>query len=218
MERNFFKKYFPIMSTTFLVVLIFLFVLRVFYARPALVASIIEDDIRQITLMLEKIDARCNILSIDDDRNEVDFLNVKSFTGSKVGPFNLAYPRRWEGPYLHVNPSISGKHYEIIKAADGVFVVPGQGVNLPNGFEIGKDFVLDRKTAVNSLLREGGHLRYGKKKFATKLTFKIGDWDSWHLKEKTVKDLDRMIREFNETMPFTKNESVVAYESEVLNM
>jgi hypothetical protein len=206
--RRFFKKYFPIFSAIFLGILIFTFVIRVFYTRPSLIASIIEDDIKLIALALEKIDARCSILSIDDERNEVDFLQIHSFVGSSVGPFNLAYPDCWEGPYLNVNPTIKGKHYEILKAADGIFIVPGMGVPLPNGRIVGKDFELSSKTRIGDLLRDKGDLRYEDKKFAVKLIFKIGDRKQWHLKEKTVKKIDRLMREFNEAMPYTKNKSM----------
>lgn len=201
--KGFFKKYFTIISTLLMGLFMLLFVLRVFYSRPRLIASMIEDDIKMITLALEKIDARCSILSIDDDKNEVDFLNVKAFRGSRVGPLNLAYPDKWEGPYLNVNPSIQEKHYEIIKAGDGIFVLPGTGVKLPNGKVVGKDFQITRVTSVTLLLEKGEALRYGDKRFASKLTFQIGDWEPWHFQEKTIKSLDRMLQEFNEAMPYT---------------
>jgi len=39
------------------------------------------------------------------------------------------------------------------------------------------------------------------------LDFDIGDWKQWHVKEKSIKNLDRILREFHETMPYTKNSS-----------
>jgi len=204
--KSFFKKYFTIISTVLLCTFMLLFVLRVFYTRPSLIASIIEDDINLIVLSLKKIDDTCNILSVDDENNEVDFLNVKSFVGSRVGALTLAYPDRWEGPYLNINPTIQDQHYQIVKAGDGIFVMPGNGVKLPNGKVIGKDFKVSRGTIVAELLKQNGALRYDDKLLAEKLIFKIGDWDPWHLKKETVKSLDRMIREFNEAMPYTKND------------
>lgn len=204
--KNFFKRYFSIVSTVTFALFVVLFIFRVFYTRPNLVAAIIEDDIKLISLALEKIDARCDILSIDKESSEIDFLNVSQFHGSQVGPLNLAHPKNWEGPYLHVNPIYQGQFYRIIKTAEGFFVVPGDGARLPNGLVVGKDFRITQWTRVSDLIKEGGPLTYEKKKLATKLIFKVGDWKRWHLREKTVKTLDRVVREFNEAMPFTKND------------
>lgn len=204
--KGFFKRYFPVISTLFFAFIVFVFVIRVFYSRPRIVSAIIEDDIKLITLALEKIDAKCNILSVEDDYNEIDFLNVKSFSGSQVGPINLAYADRWEGPYLRVNPTLQEKFYEIVKAKDGLFIMPGRGVRLPNGLVVGEDFKVTSETEVATLTEKGGPLSHYGKTFATKLMFKVGDWDPWHFREETVKDLDRMIKEFNEAMPFTQND------------
>jgi hypothetical protein len=131
---------------------------------------------------------------------------VKSFEGSQVGPLVLAYPAKWEGPYLSVNPTIQDKFYEIMRVKGGVFVLPGTGVTLPNGKVIGKDFQINKRTDVEMMLEKDGLLRYGDKVLAGKLLFKVGDWDSWHLNQETVESLDRMLKEFHEAMPYTKNE------------
>ena len=183
-----------------------LLVFRIFYTRPRLIASIIEDDIKLITLALEKIDSKCNILTISKGNSHVDFLNVKSFEGSQIGSLVLAYPDRWEGPYLSVNPTIQDKFYEIVRAKGGAFVLPGTGVTLPNGKVIGKDFKITERTDVEIMFQENGLLRYGDKVLGGKLMFKVGDWDSWHLNKETVESFDRMLKEFHEAMPYTKNE------------
>jgi len=205
--KGFMKKYFPLISGLFVVFLIAIFSIRVFYSRPRIVASLIEDDISQIMLALEKIDVDCNILHLEDIYNEVNFLTVKQFKGSQVGPLSLAYPERWKGPYLSVNPTLRGQSYEIVKARDGLFVVPGQGVLLPNGFIIGKDFEITVQTQIADLIRSGGPLAYEGRVFAKKLLFKIGDWDPWLIRKDTIKRLDRMLEEFNDAMPYARNES-----------
>ena len=184
--------------------LILVFSIRVFYSRPRIVASLIEDDIAQIVLALEKIDADCNILQLEDEYNEIDFLTVKNFKGSQVGALSLAYPERWQGPYLNVNPTLCG---QFVKVRDGLFVVPGRGVLLPNDLIVGKDFEITTRTYVAELIRKGAPLEYEDRVFAKKLLFKVGDWDPWLIKKNTIKRLDRMLEEFHEAMPYAKNET-----------
>jgi len=140
------------LSTTLLVLFVGCFTLRVFFTRPHMIAALIEDDIKQIVLMMKKIDARCSILNISSGREKVNFLTVKSFSPktSQVGPLNLAHPKNWEGPYLHIDPTFQEKHYEIVMARDGLYVLPGQGVTLPNGLVLGKDFLVNRWTPVEA--------------------------------------------------------------------
>lgn len=216
--KNFFKNNFQFISTLFIFLLVMTLVLRLFYSRPQMVASIIEDDINQITLMLKRIDVKCNILSINKDRSDVDFLNIKSFSGSQVGPLNLAYPDKWEGPYLRVNPSIKGKYYEIVKVKDGIFVIPGRGVKLPNGLTIGKDFDISKENVMSFFVKAGGMLTYRGRRFAKPITFKIGDWDPWIFRDKNIRDLDRIIRELDEAMPYTSNDNSISFSSQPLRL
>ena len=205
--KNFFNKYFPVISTLALVLIMLVFVIRIFYSRPRIVASLIEDDIAQITLALEKIDADCNILTIEDVHNEINFLNVKTFAKSQVGPLSLAYPKKWKGPYLNVNPTLQGMFYEIVQAQDGLFVVPGRGVRLPNGLEVGKDFQIAPESKVSELIQKGGPLYYEGSVFAAKLIFQVGDWDPWLMRKATIRKLDRMLKEFHTAMPYAHNEA-----------
>ena len=153
--KEFFKKYFLVISSGFLGLILVIFMVRVFYTRPYIISAIIDDDIKMITLSLSKIDKECNILSIEDENGDIDFLNVKSFSGSQIGSLSLAYPERWRGPYLNVNPTIQDKFYEIVRARDGFFIVPGRGVMLPNSLVVGKDFSINKSVTVENLLKEG---------------------------------------------------------------
>ena len=199
-----FKRYFPVLSSLFFALIVVVFVFRVFYARPRIIASVIADDIKIISLALEKIDAKCNILNVEDDISDIDFLNIEKFSGSQVGPINLAYPKKWEGPYLRVNPTVQGKFYELVRAKDGLFIVPGNGVHLPNGFIVGKDFSITPETYVRPLFDKGALHDKGIK-LGKQIEFKVGDWDPWLLKEKKIKEVDRLMKEFHEAVPFTKN-------------
>lgn len=202
--KGYLKRFFPILSTLVLVLFVSVFVLRVFLTRPYVVASIIEDDVKIITLALEKIDADCNILGIKGEVNEIDFLNVKSFSGSTVGSLSLAYPDKWEGPYLSVNPTIQDKFYEIVRVSDGFIVMPGRGVTIPGDKVVGEDFAVRPSTIFDDLVKEGAPLNYEGRIFAAKLTFKIGDWDPWILKKSAVKDLNKALENFSHRMSLSK--------------
>ena len=191
--------------------------MRIIYTRPYLVASIIEDDLQLIALALDKIDSRCDILSVENDRADINFLNVKQFSGSRVGPLNLAHKKNWEGPYLQTNPTMQGKFYELIRAKDGLFIVPGFGVKLPNGLVVGNEIKFGPQKDLGMLLLQGKPLNYGGCKMAYKIRFKIGDWTLFSKKEhqasqeklrrtRMINKVGRLIKEFNEAMPFTQND------------
>ena len=203
---DFFKRYFPIISSTLFGLLILLFVLRMIYTKPVYVATVINDDVTIIAAALEKIDQDCSILSFEHDRNFVDFLNVKSFSGSRVGSINLAYPNNWKGPYIPNNPTMQEKFYEIVLAKGGLYVIPGVGVKLPNGKEMGVDIKVTAKTDMDKLLKDGGDLYFKAKKLAAPLVFLVGDWEQpREEKLKRMRELGDMLKRFNEAMPFVKN-------------
>ena len=210
--KHYFKRYFPIMSTIIFGILLVIFILRLVYTRPQLIASIIYDDITLISMTLEKVDVECNILSLEHDRNYVDFLNVERFAGSRVGPINLVHPKNWKGPYVRTSPTIQEKFYEIVKAKDGVYVVPGQGVTLPSGKVMGTDITISRDTVVAELLKNDGFLMFKDIPLAVRLSFTIGDWDSGDGEKRVpmtperLQEIERYLREFNQAMPFTKND------------
>jgi hypothetical protein len=204
---EFLKKYFPIISISLFVLLIGLFIFKMFYSKSEFVASAINNDITAIALSLEKIDRECSILSFEHNKNFVDFLNVKAFSGSRVGSMNLAYSDKWDGPYLKSNPTIKSKFYVIVKAEDGLFVVPGNGVKLPNKLVIGKDFEITEKSLVGKMIQEGGKLFFKGKQLGKQLKFKVGDWPRPEKEEnKRLEEISKTLKEFNDSMPFTKNE------------
>ena len=202
--KKFFKKYFVIFSITLFLGLVVLFVWKNFRSRPYLTAALVNKDISRILDSLSKVDRDCSILEIENDKNEIDFLSVEKFVGSEVGCLNLAYPNNWKGPYLKQNPVLQGKLYEIVKAKDGIFIIPGSGVYLPNGLTIGKDFNIDTKSSVLEMMKRGGNLNFDGKPLAVKIDFVIGDWDTnFKTKQEKYTYWQKMINEFNAAMPFT---------------
>lgn len=209
----FMQKRFWIFSSTFLSVLLAVFLIKVWYQKGEVATSALAQDLLTIERILNKIDKDCNILSIRPTGAIVDFLTVKSFTGSMVGPLNLAYSKKWQGPYVERIPSFRGVAYEIVHVADGYFVVPGNGVKLPNGVVIGNDIIFTHTMTLQNELKSGGKLYYKNERFAIPLKFKIGDWDSPLKKDESIQQVSDMLKEINDALPYTKNEETQALES-----
>jgi hypothetical protein len=70
---------------------------------------VIADDIALLQRALIAIDEACNITSVMYARSRIDFLSIKKFEGNQVGPLQLRYPEKWQGPYVEKNPMIQGK-------------------------------------------------------------------------------------------------------------
>ncbi|MFH0898343.1 MAG: hypothetical protein V1855_02095 [bacterium] len=201
---TFVQKNFALFSTTILSLLFLLFVFKTYYNRPYFTAIIIKTDLKKISDALNKIDKDCSILSIPSDGVKIDFLTVKGFEGSVIGGINLAYPKKWNGPYEKMDPTMQQKHYELIKVADGFFIIPGKGVRLPNGLTLGKDFEIKSNTSIAEMTKPNGNLFYKGVVLAHKIPFEIGDWDS--SSNKTKEKVNEFLEEFNEAMSFSKKE------------
>ncbi|MCK4265322.1 hypothetical protein KAW80_03120 [Candidatus Babeliales bacterium] len=199
------KQLFPFFTITFFLVLLFFTVYVFVFHRPLMKSNFLISDIDKIVKILERIDKECNILSISGERHPVNFFTVKEFAGSEIGPLNLAHPDQWRGPYLDNNPAAGGKFYEIVRAKDGYYIVPGYGVQLPNGLIIGKDFKIDREVNVKEMLQNDGKLNYQKMIFAKRLEFVIGDWEFAPKKKERLEKIDVSIKEFNTAVPYTYN-------------
>lgn len=118
------------------------------------------DDVAQLSQIFKTIDDTCGILGFDYDKNTIDFLNVKSFVGSEVGTMNLADPSKWQGPYLERNLVMQDKYYQIVRARDGYYIVPGDGVKLANGAHMGAELTITPETDVSVLLGPDSPLLY----------------------------------------------------------
>ena len=198
------QKYFVLFSSSLLLVLLSIFLFRVFNSRSSAITLAIKNDLAVIEFALGKIDKTCNILSIRQGGGAVDFLTVAKFSGSMVGVLNLVHPRRWKGPYAKVNPTLQGHLYEIVTTKEGHFVVPGKGVVLPNKLVMGKDIVLSHDSAVTLMMQPGGRLNFQGHPLASRLGFTVGDWDSATVEKDTLEKINDIITEFNQSMPFAQ--------------
>lgn len=203
-------KHFSVFSSIILMMLLGLFLFKVIYHRAYYLSSIIEQDVVHIAKILTNIDKNCTILSVAGEHTPINFLTVKSFVGSSVGGLNLAYPQKWQGPYLEANLTHQQRFYDLIQTREGLFILPGHGVKLPNGLIMGKDIHIDFETSVKKMLAQEGPLHHASSSMGLQLNVKIGIWDPKIGGTKSTADkLNYFIGEFNQAMSFTKNASQV---------
>lgn len=162
----------------YIIGLIFLFLFGlsaywIMFNARAYTDRLIAHDVLYLQHIFQEIDQTCGIRDFEHDKNVINFLNTNTFIGSQVGPMNLRYPKKWQGPYVKDNPSIQDKDYQIVQATKGYFIAPGDGVHLSNGKIIGTDIVLDEHTNFDLLLEKGGLLR-SRENFALAVPLELG--------------------------------------------
>jgi len=198
-----FKKYFVVFSSSFLLLLIGLYFFKIYRQKPYFVTNIIAKDLRVLHSVLNKIDDECNILSVKHGHIVLDFLTVNGFAGSAIGGMNLAYPKKWQGPYLKRDLMLNGKYYELAHVRDGTYIIPGKGVKLPNKKIMGQEVQVKHYTTLAKLLEPGGDLNFKGKALAKKIAFKIGDWDSpYKMSDKLIGQINEALEEINEVLPY----------------
>ncbi len=147
-----------------------------FYQSKSYSTELITRDLKLLQDTFLLVDKQCKIIGFDYQKNPINFLNVGSFEGSEVGPMNLAYPTKWQGPYVEKNPTQQGLEYQIVRTKKGYFITPGDGVILPNGKTIGKDVVLDESADIAAMMKEGGMLQFKGQALAAPLHLQTGVW------------------------------------------
>ncbi len=160
---------FPILTVVLFVILVGLAVFRFFYQVRVGSEQIISQEVSELVKIFERIDKTCKIIDFDYQKDPINFLNVEKFAGSEVGSMYLAYPQKWEGPYLKDNPTIQEKEYMIVHTRRGHFITPGDGVRLGNGKLIGKDIVLDYNANIPVLMQDENALMFQGKSLAAPL-------------------------------------------------
>lgn len=133
---------------------------------------IMADHIEQLVGILKSIDETAGIGTINHERNYIDFLNVRSFSGSEVGALNLIRPGQWKGPYLVTNLTMQGKLYEIVKTKEGYYIVPGEGVKLSNKKVIGKDIKFTFDSDIEAFVNNKVGLEFDGRPLAARLPLK----------------------------------------------
>src|SRR5262245_19149557 len=85
------------------------------YRTQEISGCIIADDVVKLQKIFGEIHRTCHIISFDYQKNPINFLNVKAFTSSEVGPMNLAYPDKSQGPYVEDNLEVQGIAYQVVR-------------------------------------------------------------------------------------------------------
>jgi hypothetical protein len=151
------KPWFPYISIPIIAILIAIALYNLKFTFKRDMGDLIAHDVAQLAQVLKKINDDCYILSVHGQKNPINFLNIKKggFSGSQVGPLNLARPAKWQGPYEGHTLEIQDIPYLLVKTKKGYFISPGLGVKLPNGKIIGKDIILDENADINELISSG---------------------------------------------------------------
>jgi len=159
----------PIASAVILAILCVFFIANFFFESRVDIITVITHDLSTLTKIFEAIDSTCGIMSFDQQKSVINFLNTVSFAGSEVGPMNLRDPKKWKGPYLADNPTIQGKEYQVVRTVKGHFITPGDGVKLPSGKVIGKDIKLDEHADIALMMHQKDVLLFNNQSLAAPL-------------------------------------------------
>lgn len=148
------KPWFPFISIPIIAILIAIALYNLKFTFKRNMGDLMAQDVAQLAQVLKKINDDCYILSVQGQKNPINFLNIKKsgFSGSQVGPLNLARPAKWQGPYEGHTLEIQDIPYLLVKTKKGYFISPGFGVKLPNGKIIGKDLLLDENADIPALI------------------------------------------------------------------
>lgn len=150
----------PILAGSVFVLFIIIAIVNSFISIKNTDADIIKADIKKLSEVFNQIEKDCKIIDFENEKSIINFLNVKSFEGSQVGPVNLKHPEKWKGPYLKQNPTIQGKDYMVVRTRLGYYIMPSEGVKLPNGKIIGKDIKIDEKSDIQKMMADNNALSF----------------------------------------------------------
>lgn len=161
--------YFPIAVITGIVFFIGITMMDTWYRAKDDAGLMIAAEVIRLRDIFHRIHKTCTIIDFDAQKNPINFLNVEKFTGSEVGPMNLVYPDKWEGPYLQENPTIYHVAYQVVSTKKGYYITPGDGVKLPNKKIVGTDIILDQKANIDKMMVNEDELMYKDKPLAARL-------------------------------------------------
>lgn len=129
-------------------------ILQQWRARVQVNSVTMMQDLQELKDIFSRIHKSCVILGFESPKTSIDFLNVGSFEGADIGGMSLMYPKKWEGPYLKTNLGVGSIDYQIVRTNKGYYIMPGDGVILPNGKTIGTDIIVGATTDIDTLVKD----------------------------------------------------------------
>lgn len=163
---------FPAISAVLLSGLFVFTLYQLFSTKKTINDRLIAQQVHELAGIFKRINDTCHITKFKHEKNYIDFLNTRSFEGSEIGPMVVMFPAKWQGPYLHENPTIQDQHYQIINTKHGYFIVPGDGVKLSNNKIIGKDIILNHDSNIPAMIRDKNMLLFEDKPLAAHIDVK----------------------------------------------
>jgi hypothetical protein len=166
----------PVITIAILLTLFGIVIFNFYYQTREYSSGLITKDLGFLQTIFKQIDDKCRIVSFDHTKNSINFLNVGCFEGFEVGPIKLAYPKQWQGPYVEKNPSLQGVEYQIVRTKSGYFIVPGDGVILPNGKVMGKDIKIDENSDIQAMMQDEKALMHKNRPLAAQIKFSFSEF------------------------------------------
>ena len=171
---------FPYITVSIIFILLALAIANLIVFKKSDIGEIIAHDVQRLSSIFENIHKQAGIVSFDFQKNPINFLTIKKdgFVGSEVGSMNLAYPKKWNGPYVKDNLAVRGVEYLVVRTKKGYFITPGLGLKLPNGKKMGTDIPLDEDAPIAAMAVDENFLSFKGKPLAIRLKFNDQDPDT----------------------------------------
>lgn len=168
---------FPYITVSIIFILLAIAIGNLIVFKKTDIGEIITQDVQKLSDIFENIHKEAGIISFDFQKNPINFLTIKKdgFVGSEVGSMNLAYPKKWNGPYVKDNLAVRGVEYLVVRTKKGYFITPGLGLKLPNGKKMGTDIPLDENASIAAMAVDENFLSFKGKPLAVRLKFNDQD-------------------------------------------
>ncbi len=127
-------------------------------------------DIEKLQTIFNSINESAQIVSFKGRKAPINFLTVRSFAGSSVGPLKVTRPDQWKGPYITEPIEAQGIEYQLVATKKGVYIVPGDGVQLANGKVMGDTVRITDASDIDVMMSDPTQLQSKSKPLAAKLT------------------------------------------------
>jgi len=174
-----------------------------FMNYPSLKTRLVRRDMQRIVRALYQVDRYCHIETVTPGLHPLNFLTLPRPTERDFCGIELEFPKQWTGPYFSEVPVLDNTPYQLLKTEKGLFLVPGNGVRLPNGNVIGIDIVWHYTTEVAALAQQGGALWYDGIPLARHIPY--GHYIKPRNPEEKIRRLNASLKEFASALSFACN-------------